>query len=139
MPIFHPVRLRPMRFIIVSRADRACRGYCRGCSNLGRGSCPSQEVYSKTSPRRAPFVNRDSASYFELVISFQVDPQKRQSWYLNAALDSGPGKMQGLILPQTGHVWLISTASLPGCLFPSVWVIVRDLCVACRRKRDKRQ
>jgi len=49
-------------------------------------------------------VNRDSGCYFELVISFHVDPQKRQSWYLKAALDSGPGKIQGLILPQTGQV-----------------------------------
>jgi len=63
-------------------------------------------------------VNRDSGYYFELVISFHVDPQKRQSWYLKAALDSGPAKIQGLILPQTGQVWLISTASLPGFAEP---------------------
>ena len=84
-------------------------------------------------------MNRDSGRYFELVISFQVDPQKRQSWYLKAALNSGPGKMQGLIPPQTGQVWLISTASLPGLPVPDGLELARDRCVVCRRKRDKRQ
>ena len=46
----------------------------------------------------------DSLCYFELVVSFQVDPQKRQSWYRNEALGSMVVNMQGLMLPQIGHV-----------------------------------
>jgi hypothetical protein len=74
----------------------------------------------------------------ELIVSFQVEPQKRQSWYLNAALDSGPGKMQGLMLPHTGQVWLISTASLPGLPVPDGWDLVRGRSVVCRQEQDRR-
>ena len=49
---------------------------------------------------------RDYLQFFG-VGSFQVDPQKRQSWYRNEALVSDTVKMQGLMLPQTGHVWLV--------------------------------
>ena len=74
----------------------------------------------------------------ELIVSFQVDPQKRQSWYLKAALDSGPGKMQGLTLPQTGQVWFNSTASLPGLPVSDGQELAHGRCVVCRPKRDKR-
>jgi hypothetical protein len=64
----------------------------------------------------------DLLCYSEIAASFQVDPQKRQSWYRNEALASGPVKMQGLMLPQMGHVWLICVASIIACLFSGLQV-----------------